>query len=291
MTKHLLFRFNLTVAIAIGWLITTAAAQDAPALGSAELLKPGTIQFAADFAAAPNQFIRTDGVKDGLNVDLCSEIAKRLNLEIAWTNLAFPGLVPGLQGKRFDALCTAIFVTPEREKIMNMVTYVQWGEGLMVPTDNPLAASCAAKSGDDASYKDCFDKLAGKTIAVAAAGTTNKNLVAQSDRIKSEGKTPITVRAFDSNSEAIQAVVSGQADAGYLNDPQAHFFINQNPGRYRMSFEGFRSNRLALATLKDNMKLSEALVWALGKMKADGTYNAILKKWGVAAVPDFAINP
>ena len=262
----------------------------AQALGAGELLKPGTISFAADFAAAPNQFMRPDGTKDGLNVDLCGALAKKLNLEIEWTNLAFPGLVPGLQAKRFDALCTAIFINPDRKQIMNMVAYVQWGEGMMVPAGKS-PGTCAFKSGDDGSYDGCFDAFAGKTISVAAGGTSYKLLQTQSDRLKAAGKAPLTIRAFDTNADTIQAVVSGQADGAYLNDPQAYFYINQNPGKYVMAFEGNRPNRLALATLKDNPKLAAAFVTGLTEMKADGSYAAILKKWGVAPVPEFAINP
>jgi polar amino acid transport system substrate-binding protein len=253
--------------------------------------RPGVIQFAADFAAAPNQFLHPDGRRDGLNVDMCGEIGRRLGAEVEWTNLAFPGLVPGLQARRFDALCTAIFITPERKQVMNMIAYVQWGEGLMVATGNRLGITCRPDRSIEASYDACFDALSGRTVSVAAGGTTNRNLQAHSDRLRAAGRPPITIRAFDSNADAIQAVVSRQADAAYLNDPQAHFFINRNPGRYEMAFEGFRSNQLALATLRDNLPLAEALQRALVAMRADGSYERILARWGVAAVPEFAINP
>lgn len=258
-------------------------------LAPGALLQPGKLQFAADFAAAPNQFIKPDGTKAGLDVDMCGAVAKRMKLEIDWTNLAFPGLVPGLQGKRYDALCTAIFITPQRLEVMNMVPYVQWGEGLMVPAGNALGVSCPFKLGDDASYSDCFDKLAGKTVAVAAAGTTNKNLKAQSDRMVAKGLAPITIRGFDTNSDTIQALVSGQADAAYLNDPQAHFYIDANPGRYEIAFENNKANKLAIATRKDNLSLAEAIKTALESMKVDGSYQAIIKAWGVAPVDDFAL--
>ena len=123
---------------------------------SQELIKEGTINFGADFAAAPNQFINPNGTKDGLNVDMCGEVAKKMNLEIEWTNLSFPGLVPGLQANRFDAICTAIFINPKRLKIMNMIAYVQWGEGLMVPAGNPGGIKCGQKIGDDASFNACL---------------------------------------------------------------------------------------------------------------------------------------
>ncbi|MDQ0393147.1 ABC transporter substrate-binding protein [Labrys monachus] len=265
-----------------------ACAQDGK-LPADALITPGKIQFAADFAAAPNQFLKPDGSKDGLDVDMCGGVAAKMKLDIDWTNLSFPGLVPGLQGKRYDALCTAIFITPQRLEVMNMIPYVQWGEGLMVPAGTPLGIACPFKLGDDGSYSACFDKLAGRTVAVAAAGTTNKNLKAQSDRMAAKGLASIDIRAFDTNSDAIQALESGQADAAYLNDPQAHFYMTAHPGKYRMAFENNKANRLAIATLKDDLPLAVAIKAALDAMKADGSYQAIIRKWGLAEVSDFSL--
>jgi len=254
-------------------------------------LTAGKVNFAADFAAAPNQFIRTDGQMDGLNVDMCGEVAKRMGVEIEWTNLAFPGLVPGLQAKRFDALCTAIFVNPERLKVMNMISYVQWGEGLMVPAGNPQKISCEATLGAPESFNACFDGLAGKKVSVAAGGTTNKNLQAHSDRLVAEGKDAIEILAFDASADAIQAAVTGQADAAYLNDPHAAYYISTSKTPFELAFTGNAANSLAIATLKDNTELAELIVKALEEMRADGSYQKIVDKWGVSAVEKFVLNP
>jgi polar amino acid transport system substrate-binding protein len=272
-------------------VIGHAAFGQAPELGSDALLKAGTLQMAADFAAAPNQFTTPDGKKDGLDVDICGGVAAKLGLSLDWTNLAFPGLVPGLQAQRFDALCTAIFITPERKQIMNMVAYVQWGEGLMVPKGSPLGKGCSFKSGDNTTYDGCFDSLAGKAVSVGTAGTTNKNLQKESDRLVAKGLAPITIRGFDSVAEGIQALVSGQVDATYQNDPQNAFYIARNNAPLEIAFTGYNPNRLALATLKANTKLADALQWALQQMKADGSYDKIVAKWGVAGVPEFTMNP
>lgn len=251
----------------------------------------GVVHFAADFAAAPNQFLTPSGETDGLNVDMCGEIAARMGDEIQWTNLAFPGLVPGLQAERFDGLCTSIFINPDRLQIMNMISYVQWGEGLMVPEGNPAGIACDATIGDGASYDACFDGLAGLSVSVAAGGTTNTHLAEQSDRMVAARMESIDVRAFDSNAEAIQALVSGQVEAAYLNDPQAAFYINTSGQPFEMAFTGNSANQLAIATLKDNTVLAERILAALGEMRADGTYQKIVEKWGVAAVDTFVMNP
>ncbi|MGK9052528.1 ABC transporter substrate-binding protein [Neorhizobium sp. CSC1952] len=277
-----------TAIAALAVLGTASALSAEEALPKDALSTPGTLSMAADFAAAPNQFLKPDGTMDGLNYDLCGALAAKMGLKIEWTNLAFPGLVPGLQAKRFDGLCTAIFINPDRLKIMNMVPYVQWGEGLMVAKGSPLGRGCDAVSGKPETYEACFATLSGKTVSVAAGGTTNKHLEEQSAKLASAGKPAINIRAFDSNADAIQAVVSGQAEAAYLNDPQAAFFINRTNDGFELAFKGYSSNQLALAVLKENTALADALVKGLEAMKADGSYATILKKWGVAEVPSFA---
>ena len=255
------------------------------------MLTAGQLQLAADFGAPPNQFIDESGKMDGLDVDLCGGLAKQLGLQLQWTNLAFPGLVSGLQAKRFDALCTAIFINPDRKQIMNMVPYVQWGEGLLVQAGNPEKITCSPTSGNDASYDPCFEQLSGKAVSVAVGGTTEQHLKAYSDKARAAGKPEITIRGFDSNAEAFQALANGQVIGTYLNDPQAYFFANRNAGRYTVAFEGYQPNQLALATLKENVSLARNFQWALQQMRADGSYQEILKKWGVAAVPSFDIPP
>ena len=275
-----------TAALVLG----TGAAQSDLMIPEGSLQTEGVLHLGADFAAAPNQFINADGQNDGLNVDMCGEIGARLGVEVEWTNLAFPGLVPGLQANRFDGICTSIFINPSRKEIMQMVAYVQWGEGLMVRTDDSLTVDCSPMIGDMESYNACFDQLAGRTVAVAAAGTTNQHLIAESERMEAAGLEAIDIRAFDTNADAIQALVSGQADGAYLNDPQAHFYLSRNPG-YVMPFAAAYPNTLAIATLKDKLPLAEAIQAALEAMQADGTYQDIVAKWGVAGVSEFTINP
>ena len=101
-------------AMAAGIMMAAGSAEAQTRIPAGATASPGVLALAADFAAAPNQFIRPDGTRDGLNVDMCGALAEKLGAKLEWTNLAFPGLVPGLQAKRFDGLCTAIFINPDR---------------------------------------------------------------------------------------------------------------------------------------------------------------------------------
>ena len=280
---------EITKQVVVTQQVLVTAAPDRPQLSSKALLNPGEIVLAADFGAPPNQFITPEGVMDGVNPDLCGSIAAKLGLKIKWQNLSFPGLIPGLQANRFDALCTGVFINEDRKQIMNMVPYMQFGGGLLVKAGNPKGLTCKPTLGQDASFDACFEKLIGQKVSVAAAGTTFNQLDAYNKKFAAAGKGAITLATFDSNAEAFQALVNDQVAAFYASDPQCTFFALQNPGKYELAFQGYAPSPLSIVTLKANRELADAMKWALEQMKKEGSYQKILTKWGVASVDSFEI--
>jgi polar amino acid transport system substrate-binding protein len=238
------------------------------------------LDLAADFTASPNQFI-SNGKNDGLDVALCQAMAAKMGVTVKWTNLTFDALIPGLQAGRYDALCTAVFITKAREQVMNMVPYVQWGDTMAVKKSDAAQYACSGSS-------PCWSKFAGKKVATEAGGAE----VTQLEQVNKTLSAPMTILQFASNVQIYQAIANGSVDAIYVNDPQFAYFnkTNGNNG-YTAIFTGVDSTPLALTTLKSNTALAQSFVTALSAMKADGTYQKILKDWGVEAVPSFAMNP
>lgn len=282
------------IAFALGSLAATAAglgtagATSGSSSSNLDLLTPGQINFAADFTAAPNQFYQS-GKPDGLDPQLCSAIAADMGLKPVWTNLTFDSLIPGLLAHRFDALCTAVFVTKEREAVLNMVPYVQWGDAMGVPKSEAAKFDCEPTGGN---YNRCFEKLAGLTVATTSGGEEQPQLVAANKVLTAAGLKPMNILAFDGNTQAYQALENKTAAAVWLDDPQVHYFdVVQQHGAYVEAFSGFESDELALTTPKSNVALARAFQKALNKMHKNGTYQTILARWGVEPVSSFAINP
>jgi polar amino acid transport system substrate-binding protein len=267
----------MTMGLSPGAL--TAGAERVPILKPPTVLVAGEIHWAADFAAPPNQFYDPQGRMTGLNPEMCDAIAKKLAVRSRWTNLAFPGLIPGLQAGRFDSLCTSVFITPARKEIMNMIAYVQWGHAILVPRGNPKQIRS-------------LTDLSNVTVAVAAAGTTFQHLQETNTVLTEQGKPLIRIRAFDSNAEAFQALANNQADAAYFNDPQAYFYMKLvAPNRFEVAMEKYRLTPLAITTKKDNLDLALAIQWALRQLRNEGTYQQIAQKWGVTPYQTILINP
>lgn len=259
----------------------SASSSSSAATAGLGLLTPGTLNLAADFTASPNQFI-SNGKNDGLDVALCQQMASGMGLTVKWTDLTFDALIPGLQAKRYDGLCTAIFITKAREQVMNMVPYVQWGDTMAVKKADAAKYACSGSSSP------CWSKFAGAKVATTSGGSE----VIQLEDINKTLSTKMTILQFASNTQVYQAIANGSVDAVYVNDPQFAYFNRTTGGDgYRAVFTGVDSNELALTTVKSNTALAEAFITALGKMKASGSYAKILKEWGVAGVSSFAMNP
>jgi polar amino acid transport system substrate-binding protein len=260
---------------------SSATSSSSTAAADLSLLTPGTLNLAADFTASPNQFI-SDGKNDGLDVALCQQLGSDMGLTVKWTNLTFDALIPGLQAKRYDGLCTAIFITKAREQVMNMVPYVRWGDTMAVKKADAAKYACSGSSSP------CWSKFAGAKVATTSGGAE----VTQLEDINKTLSTKMTILQFASNTQVYQAIANDSVDGVYVNDPQfAYFNRTTGDGGYQAVFTGVESNELALTTVKSNTALAEAFITALNKMEADGSYAKILKEWGVEGVSSFAMNP
>ena len=69
-------------AMAAGIMMAAGSAEAQTRIPAGATASPGVLALAADFAAAPNQFIRPDGTRDGLNVDMCGALAEKLGAKL-----------------------------------------------------------------------------------------------------------------------------------------------------------------------------------------------------------------
>lgn len=267
----------------VGVIAALAASSSSARTSSAQIgtATPGTIVLGADFTAVPNQMI-VGGKKEGFDYDLCTGIAKELGVKINWVNNGFDSLIPGLEANRFDALCTAVDITAPREQIMNMIQYTKWGQTMFTLKKN-ASSFRTCHGGTNA----CYSEFAGKTVAVPSGGNEVLALEAANKKMKD----PMKLMQFGLNQEVFTAVANGTAVAGFLDDPEFKYYNSNNGSPFAAILIGADSTPVGLTTLKANTQLANALVKGLKKMKADGTYARILKKWNLGAVPAFTINP
>src|SRR5262249_45248897 len=155
---------------------------------------PPPLRTAVDGTFAPHAFPNLSGGYQGFNVDLANEIGKRLKRKIVLDAAQFSGLVPALQAGTYDFLSAPTTVTKERAESMLFT------EGCL-NTDFQFLI----KKGSPKVTK--LEDLKGKTISV------NKGSAYDSWARDLEGKIGWTVESFGTQTDAVQAVLVGRADA------------------------------------------------------------------------------
>jgi polar amino acid transport system substrate-binding protein len=247
---------------------STTAKAAAPTVPSSALQSAGKLQFCSDISTPPLESYGPGHKPQGSDIDIGTEIAKRLDLEPVWKNTAFAGIIPALQAGNCDAVLSQLFDKPERRKVVDFVDYMKSGQALLVPTGNPQKITG-------------LDALCGRKVA-AETGTTIADLLrAQSKKCQQTGKPGVTVRLFLRDSDALQQLGLKQVDVYGTTTETVSFVSKQQTGKYEVGGKPFGEILCGIATRKGNAALHDAIAKAFGAMQADGTYSRILAKWNL----------
>ncbi len=220
------------------------------------------ITVAVENAYPPFNFIDKDtGEPAGWDYDAVREICKRINCVPEFKEAAWDGIFPAMQAGEYDMLADGVTITPERAKIVDFsIPYVTIGQVLLVRADDPV------KSVEE--FKADPNKLVGTQI-----GTTNEIVAKKNfpeDRVKS----------FEDFGAAIMALLSGDVDGVVIDNVTASGFMKENPGKLRILGQLTSDEQLGFV-FPPGSELKDAVNAALESMKADGTLDALNKKWGL----------
>jgi polar amino acid transport system substrate-binding protein len=245
-----------------------ASSSSGAAVPSSALVQSGKLQFCSDIGTPPLESYNAQHEPEGSDIDIGTEIAKRLKLQVVWKNTAFSGIIPALQARNCDAILSQLFDKPERRGVVDFVDYMRSGQALLVPKGNPDGIT------DPSS-------LCGKTAA-AENGTTIADLLrAASKKCESAGKAKITVRLFLRDPDALQQLALKQVDAYGTTTETVSFVSKKQADRFEVAGKPFGQILCGIATRKDNKQLHDAIAKAFASMQADGTYSKILAKWNL----------
>ncbi len=228
-----------------------------------KLVEEGYLTVGSDIAYPPFEYTdEKTGKYTGFDIDLMTEIAKRMGLKVKFINTAWDGIIPGLLAHKYDVICSAMTITEERAK--------------QVDFSDPYfeARQVIITRADDTSINDVED-LAGKVVAVQQ-GTTG-DFAAQ--RLVDEG-IQFEIKRFEGTPEALMAVQKGDADAAIIDNFVAYIAAKENPTIYRVvESDKFAPEYYGIAVNKDNPALLEKINEILKQIKEDGTYDKIYNKW------------
>src|ERR1043165_4050471 len=95
-----------------------AAAVAAMLLAVPAVAQQPPLRTGVDGTFAPHAMPKLGGGVEGFQIDLFTEVAKRMKREIAFDSTSSSGLIPGLQAGRYDFIAAPTTVTKERAENM-----------------------------------------------------------------------------------------------------------------------------------------------------------------------------
>lgn len=104
--------------LAVGTLGMAATSASAATKTMPGLMTPGTLNVGMDLQFKPEMYLK-NGKPAGYDVDLLNLLAKYSGVKLSIKNLAFTGLIPGLQTKKFDMVSVGLSPTPARQKVIS----------------------------------------------------------------------------------------------------------------------------------------------------------------------------
>jgi polar amino acid transport system substrate-binding protein len=230
----------------------------------------GKLSWGTSPTFAPFEFQR-DGQAVGFDVDMMAELARRIGLQSAMLGMDFAGIIPAVQAGRIDAADSGMYITPAREEVLDFIPYLRIGDQLVVPKGNP--AHIVDK-----------DALCGHHIAVAVNTLYEKTAHSLSDACTAAGKPAIDILAVASSAVVALTLAQGRAEGAISSTSVISAMMTNSPGTFEPLGEPFNTNsRLGIGVAKTNPGLRDALTAALKAMHDDGSYDAMIKKWGLPA--------
>jgi len=127
-----------------------------------------------------------------------------------------------------------------------------------------------------------MDALCGKRVGSSRRTTFPANIQAwSSTHCEAAGKPAITVVGTDGSADARLQLKQGRLDAGVQGGETLPYQNSIENNAYVGIGQPFLDQYTGIAVLKSNTVLRDALVKAFTSMVADGSYKAILAKWGL----------
>jgi len=224
------------------------------------------VRVAIEGAYPPFSQITPEGKLIGFDVDIAVALCNAMGAEPVLVTQDWDGMIPGLLARKYDTIIASMSITEERlQKVDFSKKYYQ------------TPAKFMAKKGLFSTFSQ--DALKGKTVGVQRETVHDKYLT------DIYGKD-VTIKRYGSLDEAYLDVDAGRLDIlmadsvalmdGFLSKEKGKGYEFVGPDMVDPKWFG---PGIGAALRKEDTDLKEKLNAAIDKIRADGTYDAIQKKY------------
>jgi polar amino acid transport system substrate-binding protein len=243
--------------------VTAALVLTAAAPGSAQpVLKVGSTPTGVPFTFLDT---KTNSIQ-GVMVDLITEIGKDAGFQVQIEPMQFSTLIASLTSNKIDIISAAMFATAARKEVIDFSNPVYtYGEGLLVPKTD---------TKNYATQEDLKGEVVGAQVGTAFV-----------DALKKTGLFA-EVKAYDTIPDILRDVNTGRLKAGFADYPILAYNLKQGgfpEVRLVDSYKPTVIGTVAIGIRKGDQDLMTKINASLARLKANGTVDKILDKWGLNA--------
>lgn len=252
-------RLLAALLVLCGWAIG-AAAQTLPDLGGR------TIVVVTENAYPPLQFIDPKtGEPVGWEYDAVAEIARRLNARIEYRNTSWDAMIQAVSDKQYDMGMTGITIRDDRKEQVDFSDPYMRSEMFMLVR------------GDEDRFSDADTFRQVETGLVGAQAGTTPFYVAVYSVLDGNEANP-RIRLFETFGASVQALSSGDVDAVLTDGTAGKGYVEASGGALKLIGGPLGTEDFGFIFARGS-DLVAPVNAAIAALKADGTLDALNKKW------------
>lgn len=248
----------------------------------ASIQDKGVLTVSTDPAYPPQSKLNKDTNKyEGFDIDVATEIAKRLGVDIAWEAPSWDTIIAGNWNGRWDASVGSMTITPERSEVLDFTPpYYYTPASIAVYKDNTSITGASDLDGKKVgACGGCTYDLYLQNkleIPLDESGTPKK--------VESEVTDP-QIKTYDTDSTALQDLALGDGrrlDAAITALPTINAAVKSG-SPIKIVGKPLYYEPLAVAIDKksqlDPQSFVDRVSEIIGEMHADGTLSKLSQKW------------
>ncbi|MDE1181388.1 ABC transporter substrate-binding protein [Paraburkholderia sp.] len=226
-----------------------------------------SMRFGLEAQYPPFESKGPNGELQGLDIDVGKAVCAAAHLTCTWVETSFDGLIPALQGRKFDAINSAMNATEKRRQAIDFTSVVyRVPSQLIARSDSGLTSTAAS--------------LKGKRVGVLQASI-------QETFAKTHWEPAgVNVVSYQDQNQVYADLMGGRLDATLVLAPAGQTGFLSKPDGKGFGFVGqpvrddtILGSGIAYGIRKGDKALREQLNAGIAKVQADGTVKALAKKY------------
>ncbi len=240
-------------------LFATTAIAEVPDLAGRE------ITVVTENAYPPLQFLDKDGKAVGWEYDAMAEMATRLNIVVKYENTSWDAMIPAVSEGQYDLGMTGITIKDDRKEKVDFSDPYMRSEMLMMVR------------GDEARFTDAASFAAIPELLMAAQPGTSPFYVGVYEVLDGNEENPRIVK-FETFGAGLEALKTGDVDLVLSDSTAANGYVSASDGGLKIIGSPLGAEDFGFIFPKGS-DLVAPFNAVIADMKADGTLDALNKKW------------